>query len=58
MDAVLSVAWSSDGSVLATGSSDSMICLWDPKMGKIIKMLKGTADAVKKVTFFDGDQQL
>lgn len=42
------VAWSGDGSLIATTSSDRTVVIWDPKAGKILRMLKGHTDTVKR----------
>lgn len=46
-DAVYSVAWSHNGAHILTGSSDNTITVWDPKAGKILRMLKHHEDTVK-----------
>ena len=40
-DAVYDVAWSHSGSHICTSSSDRTVTVWDPKAGKILRMLKG-----------------
>eukprot|EP00041_Stephanoeca_diplocostata_P000883 m.17589 g.17589 ORF g.17589 m.17589 type:complete len:508 (-) comp11257_c0_seq2:159-1682(-) len=50
-DAVYDVAWSADGSTIASSSSDNTIVIWDPKAGKILRMLKGHDDIVKRCAF-------
>ena len=40
-DRVRTVAWSSDGKVLASGGDDRKIILWDPKKGERLTELKG-----------------
>ncbi|MCX6719307.1 MAG: choice-of-anchor D domain-containing protein [Candidatus Taylorbacteria bacterium] len=50
-DAVRSVSFSPDGSLLASGSYDKTIKLWDVKSGTNIATLKGHNDAVHSVSF-------
>jgi hypothetical protein len=46
-DAIYSLAWSADGNRIATGSADKTVTIWDPKAGKVLKMLKGHSDTVR-----------
>ena len=49
---VLSVAFSSDGKRLASGSSDQTICIWDAQTGNLIlDPLEGHTDQVISVGF-------
>lgn len=82
-DAVYSVAWSNDGTLIATGSADRTVCgwtyvpfflhstphpfflvhiapqptfstqvtIWDPKAGKVLRMLKAHEETVKGMVF-------
>ena len=50
-DRVSSVDFSRDGSVLASGSSDKTICLWDVSTGDLRKTLSGHIDRVQQVAF-------
>src|SRR5262249_16873152 len=50
-DAVLDVAWSPDGRVLATCGYDRLIKLWDAATGKELRTLKDHSDSVYGVTF-------
>jgi WD40 repeat protein len=46
------VAFSSDGSTLASGSSDDTIKLWDVKTGSELQTLTGHSDSVLSVAHF------
>lgn len=46
-DSIYSIGWSADGNRIATGSADKTVTVWDPKAGKVLKMLKGHTDTVK-----------
>ena len=46
ISSVLSVYISPDGKILATGSADKTIKLWNMKSGKEISTLKGHTDCV------------
>ena len=50
-DAILSVAFSPDGKMLASGSCDKTIKLWDAATGREIRALAGHRDAVSSVAF-------
>lgn len=52
MDAgVTSVAVSPDGSILAAGSLDTVVRLWDMRTGHLLDMLRGHKDSVYSVAF-------
>jgi WD40 repeat protein len=48
---VMSVAFSPDGLLLASGSVDSTVILWDTATGRQLRTLKGHAGPVAAVTF-------
>ncbi|MHC5915138.1 MAG: WD40 domain-containing protein [Nostoc sp.] len=50
-DSVYSVAYSPDGRIIASGSKDSTIKLWDVSTGREIYTLKGHFDSVNSVVF-------
>lgn len=49
--AVQSLAFNPDGSLLASGSDDASVVLWDVKKGERIRTISSHQDAVKSVTF-------
>ncbi|HRI68646.1 MAG TPA: protein kinase [Polyangium sp.] len=51
------IAYSSDGSLLATTSDDRRIGLWTPE-GKLVRMLEGHTDEVWRVFFMEGNRRL
>jgi WD domain, G-beta repeat len=50
-DAVWSVAFSRDGALLASGSWDSTVRVWDAATGAALKTLEGHTDSVGSVAF-------
>ncbi len=48
---VMAVAFSPDGQMLATGSGDATIRLWDPSSGKLLQTLEGHGGNVTCVAF-------
>ncbi len=50
-EVVNSVAFSPDGQILASGSYDKTVKLWDPISGRLIKTLKGHTEIVNSVAF-------
>lgn len=57
-DAVVSVAFSPDGRLLASGSWDKSIRTWDVSTGRPIKILTGHAAAVTRIAFSPNGQEL
>jgi WD40 repeat protein/uncharacterized caspase-like protein len=54
---IASVAVSVDGSLVASGSEDMSIQLWDPSLGREIRTLRGHTDIVTSLAFL-GDKAL
>jgi len=57
-DGVRSVAYSSSGRFIATGSEDSTVRLWDAETGAPIATLTGPSDSVCSATFTPNDQYI
>src|SRR5215813_13791842 len=55
-DAFNSVTWSPDSRMIATGSDDSNIRLWDIESGELVRTLEGHQNAVWSVAW-SGDGQ-
>lgn len=57
-DFVLSVAFSGDGKLLASGSRDTTIRFWDPSTGEALGVLEGHSGSVYSVAFSSGGNKL
>ncbi len=55
-DAVLSVAFSEDGTQILSGSADGAVRLWDVASGKALRLFHGHVDKVWKVAFLPGEK--
>ncbi|KAF3315864.1 hypothetical protein TWF173_003061 [Orbilia oligospora] len=57
-DSVISLAFSANGGLLASGSCDCTIRIWDVATGALLHIFRGHKDAVRDVIFYtvDGDE--
>ena len=55
---VTSIAFNSDGSLLAYGSDDNKIRLWNTHSGKLLNIFEGHTQPVTSVTFSPNDKEL
>ena len=52
------VAYSPDGKLIATASSDATVRMWESATGKCVRTLEGHAGAVSAVAFSPANRQL
>ena len=57
-DGVTTISINSDGTVLASGSGDRNIKLWDTKTGELIKSLRGHTSQINSLTFSSDDKSI
>jgi WD40 repeat protein len=50
-DPVYCVKWSPDGAMIASGSDNSKVSIWEPRSGALINTIEGHVDTVKSVFF-------
>lgn len=55
---VTSVAISHDGRLVATGSLDRMVRVWNAQSGQLMEQLEGHRDSVYSVAFMPGEAEL
>ena len=55
---ILSVAFSPDSMIVASGSSDGSVRLWEPRSGNLLGVLEGHKEAVYSVDFHRDGQML
>jgi len=55
---ILSLAFSRDGQLFASGSQDRIVRVWDAKTHNILHSLSGHSDEVQSVEFTDNDNEL
>ncbi|MEW2161384.1 hypothetical protein AB0950_40410 [Streptomyces sp. NPDC007189] len=54
---VRALAFSGNGQLLATGSDDSTIRLWDPRQGTLTATITGNTGSIQALAFHDGNDQ-
>lgn len=57
-DSVQSVAWSPDGSQLASASNDRTARIWDPDTGQSVSILKGHSHWVRSIAWSPDGRRL
>lgn len=56
--ALLTVAFSPDGQILATGSFDQTVCLWERQTGRCLHVLSGHRRWIRSIAFSPSGQHL
>ncbi|MBA4291911.1 hypothetical protein C0431_02980 [bacterium] len=57
-EAVTALAWRSDSGMLATGSADSTVRLWDPRSGREISVINRVISTVTSIAFSPNNKYL
>ena len=57
-DGVTTISFNSDGTVLASGSGDRNIKLWNTKTGELIKNLRGHTSQINSLAFSSDDKSI
>src|SRR5579859_4691893 len=56
--AISSVAWSPDGKLLAAGSRDTSVRVWDSRSGKTLQVYRGHSNAVLAIAWSPGSDRV
>ena len=57
-DSFQCLAWSPDGTLVASGSDDNTVRLWEARSGQLVRTLEGHTDSVTSVAWAPDGQQL